>query len=688
MTFSLTAGKSSVLSQEDKNSSSDYQRLYEVFLKEHPTWLDDQGFGGIQAQVVTSSSIFPALEFSNPGKARGFDFWFNGLEKDSGPVSDAGARALSQSMPLAPRTGGIDPVPGDFTNARCKPVYWEETVSDPVDLFDNEGAKIGYKIVTTGAGYTTTNHYTVEGVLSKTAYHSMFGAWSETSYKPITKEGQTYIQTDSSGESGDFTWTSYQLSDAENNLLESRYEDSSGYKSSTLQEYKKSEDGSITKIIISSEGTGAVYSYTSFTEYDGKWNVIKSDYSDSNGNKSSTERTFDNTTQEYTVISSGAGPNGYAYQSKEILDERGNLLENSYKDSSGYYSQRTTEKQIDAIWGAVFITKDITGNEQQADTVTYRSTNTYTPEWRLIASETTDSYGYSSRLTTTIETSTTGEKLYVQTYQFTYAGGSTSEWVTQYNEDWWPIVDGKPVEQLPLLWKAPIAASTPEPEILPAVERSAVTDFQEKIVSVSDTISNQVITGIKGQRDKLSGTEVNDTFMVNDKADRVIAGQKGDSDSVMTEEFNLDLRARQWDGIENAMLAGARRLNLTGDAGANILSGNGVDNVIRGGSGKDTLFGGGGDDVFVVTKEKKKTFDTIVDFESGEDKIALNGTEFRTLFDKNKLLKDGVIGERLKLDNGGILWFDPDGVGRKAAVEIAMVGISDTLNKADFMYVS
>jgi Ca2+-binding RTX toxin-like protein len=233
----------------------------------------------------------------------------------------------------------------------------------------------------------------------------------------------------------------------------------------------------------------------------------------------------------------------------------------------------------------------------------------------------------------------------------------------------------------------PVVTGAPEPEVVPVVERSAVADFQEKVSSASDVVSDQVITGVKGQSDKLTGTDDDDVFMVNDKADRLVTGQKGASDSVMTQEFNLDLRSKQWDGIENAMLAGSKELNLTGDSGSNTLSGNGADNVIRGGAGIDTLFGGGGEDVFVITRESKKTFAQIIDFESGEDKIALSGSTFRSLFDKNKLLKDGVIDVKLKLDDQGILWFDSDGAGKKAAVEIALIGVTDALDKTDFIFI-
>jgi len=155
----------------------------------------------------------------------------------------------------------------------------------------------------------------------------------------------------------------------------------------------------------------------------------------------------------------------------------------------------------------------------------------------------------------------------------------------------------------------------------------------------------------------------------------------------MAEKFGLSLLQKKWDGIENAMLVGSDDLNLTGDAGPNTLSGNGGDNVIRGGAGLDTLFGGGGKDVFVIAREKK-SIDQVLDFESGEDKIALSGSMFKSLFDKKKQLKDGVIGEKLMLDEAGVLWFDVDGSGRKVAAEIAVIGVQETIDRADFIFMA
>jgi Ca2+-binding RTX toxin-like protein len=116
------------------------------------------------------------------------------------------------------------------------------------------------------------------------------------------------------------------------------------------------------------------------------------------------------------------------------------------------------------------------------------------------------------------------------------------------------------------------------------------------------------------------------------------------------------------------------------------LSGNGGNNILGGAAGADTLFGGGGADTFVVTNDK--TFDQIIDFVSGEDKIALSGRAFRSLFISGNQLKEGVFGEKLKLDVDGGLWFDSDGSGRKAAVKVATIGVTASLEMDDFVFLA
>ena len=91
--------------------------------------------------------------------------------------------------------------------------------------------------------------------------------------------------------------------------------------------------------------------------------------------------------------------------------------------------------------------------------------------------------------------------------------------------------------------------------------------------------------------------------------------------------------------------------------------------------------------MFVISAEKNSV-DQVLDFESGEDKIALSGRAFKSLFGKDKQLKEGVIGEKLLLDGEGVVWFDADGAGRKAAVKVAIIGVQDSLEQADFIYMT
>ena len=682
----------------------------------NPSWLEDKGFGGIQASVIWPSATFPDLEFSDPGKAGGFDYWYE-------TIANAGTGSVVSSPPVLgdaavsePATVGLDPAPS-VVLARCMPIYWEEKVSEPIDVFDKDGIKAGYKIITTGAGYTTTNTYDLSGLLVSTDYESVFGDSSRIEYESIISDsGALLSRATTTGKNETFTWTSLELRDTNNNVIESKFESSDGYtssvkqsfdsqnnllessyessdggKSHTKQTFQKAVDGQLEKIIVSTEGSGPGYNYKSYSEYDASWNLLSSEYSDGTGYSSTTMRAafvdVSGTVEGYSVISEGNGSNGYWYKSMETLDTNGNLIANSYEDSSGYFSKRTTERLLDPQWGELIVAKDSSGSDNEYGKSIFTFTSKYTTDWRTIESESEDSYGNNSKLTTAIKTNAEGEKFYVQTYQYKYSDGSTSVWTAEYNEQWWPLVDGRPIEDLPLLYKTPAVGKSIEPTVIPTIQRTAVDEFQITSQSASDIVSEQVVTGMKGQNDKLKGTDGNDVFMVNDSGDKIATGQKGASDSVMTEDFSLNLSQRKWDGIENAMLVGSEDLNLTGDAGTNTLSGNGGDNVLRGGAGIDTLFGGGGEDVFVISTERNSV-DQVLDFESGEDKIALSGRTFRSLFGKDKQLKEGVIDEKLILDNEGVLWFDADGAGRKTAVKVAVIGVQDSLDQADFIYMT
>jgi len=79
----------------DTDVPLDIQRYFEVWLQSNPTWLEENGFGGIQLQVITSSEIFTDLQFSNPGKASGFDYWYENISES---IDDGGEDLVYSSV--------------------------------------------------------------------------------------------------------------------------------------------------------------------------------------------------------------------------------------------------------------------------------------------------------------------------------------------------------------------------------------------------------------------------------------------------------------------------------------------------------------------------------------------------------------------------------------------------------------
>jgi len=141
---------------------------------------------------------------------------------------------------------------------------------------------------------------------------------------------------------------------------------------------------------------------------------------------------------------------------------------------------------------------------------------------------------------------------------------------------------------------------------------------------------------------------------------------------------------------------------LIGGSGRDTLQGGDGNDRLYGKGGKDVLVGGTGKDIFVFdTKPNKKTnVDTISDFALKQDCIWLDNKVFTKLgkgteskpgklsksyfaLDKAKDKNDAIIYNKKK----GILAYDSDGSGSKAAVEFAQVKKGLPLSYKDFFIV-
>jgi serralysin len=192
--------------------------------------------------------------------------------------------------------------------------------------------------------------------------------------------------------------------------------------------------------------------------------------------------------------------------------------------------------------------------------------------------------------------------------------------------------------------------------------------------------------------------------------ERVVIGTGNGTTPVQTATTALNIDASQ---VLNALIlignAGANSLmgtvfndSLDGGSGNDQLMGAWGDDILLGRLGNDTLTGGAGRDIFVFnsTLNARTNMDTIVDFVSGEDFIQLSLSIFKTLGTTTGTLGESQFWAGANVTRGhdsddrivyntstGALYYDADGSGRGAAVQIAVLGTNShpALDAFDFI---
>jgi VCBS repeat-containing protein len=210
--------------------------------------------------------------------------------------------------------------------------------------------------------------------------------------------------------------------------------------------------------------------------------------------------------------------------------------------------------------------------------------------------------------------------------------------------------------------------------------------------------------------DVMAGRLGNDTYTVDNAGDVVIENLGEGTDLV-----NASVSYTLSDNVENLTLTGTASINGTGNELANKITGNGADNHLYGLGGKDVLVGGDGNDWLVGgsgadaltgglgadsfvfdTLESSVNKDTIKDFEHGIDQILLDHAVFGALGMAGALdasvfvlgTSAATAGQHLIYNQtSGALYYDADGHGGAAQVQIAVLSTKPIMDAHDFMLI-
>ncbi len=215
---------------------------------------------------------------------------------------------------------------------------------------------------------------------------------------------------------------------------------------------------------------------------------------------------------------------------------------------------------------------------------------------------------------------------------------------------------------------------------------------------ISAGAGNDTLQGNFG-RDTLEGGIGDDYYYVDNPVDRVIENIFEGTDTVeSTISYILP------DHTEHLVLTGRNNLEgtgniydncLIGNTGNNNLSGGEGNDTLIGGIGSDTLTGGSGNDVYLFNSSTEGS-DTIGDFSAIDDIIQIRASGFDPRLTRGTIAQDrfvlgSIAGDSndrfLYARNTGKLFFDADGTGRIAAIELATLSGTPALDFNDIFII-
>jgi Ca2+-binding RTX toxin-like protein len=227
---------------------------------------------------------------------------------------------------------------------------------------------------------------------------------------------------------------------------------------------------------------------------------------------------------------------------------------------------------------------------------------------------------------------------------------------------------------------------------------------ENNILTGNDT--DNILNGLAGA-DTMVGGAGDDTYVVDNEGDTVIENAGEGIDLVQVAIATAGGTYTLTTNVENGTLTNRVAFNLTGNDLNNVLIGNAAANTLTGGDGNDRLIGGLGNDtltggegsdtfVFNTALNSRTNLDTITDFVSGTDKIEIAKSIMTRLGNVGELteaqFKIGAAASEsphriIYNETTGGLFYDADGSGTGAAVQIAILGTNLEITHQDFWIV-
>lgn len=188
---------------------------------------------------------------------------------------------------------------------------------------------------------------------------------------------------------------------------------------------------------------------------------------------------------------------------------------------------------------------------------------------------------------------------------------------------------------------------------------------------------NRDYSNLGAGNDKLDAGAGDDVVVSGTGNDNVVAGDG--SDLVVT-------------GTGNDVVNGGTGADeIEGGAGKDKINGGTGNDVISGGNGSDVLTGGSGKDAF----ELGSGVDKITDFQHTQDKVVLPISLLAEIGVKTGMMSANffTLGTEARDENDyliydattGNLFYDPDGTGPDAQVQIGLLGLNSTLTNTDVL---